>query len=435
MGSRSIEGSKPPSEVLADPSVDLAHTVPEVAGTRAGMIVFVGLAALNAGNSLFHLLSARFLGPAEYSELVSLLALSGLVALPLGALQLAVARSVAADVARGLHADVAARARQGVLISLTIAVALALALLAALPLIKDLLSIEATLPVLLTAMLTIPSLLAPALWGVAQGLQRFFVISGSVTIGSALRLALLASLLPLGLTVEGALAATFVAMIASALVPLVVLAPVLKRPAGHVGHSTTAFLRSSVPIAVGTLAITALTTIDLLVAKIVLPSSEAGEYGSASLVGRLLLYVPATVATVLLPKVSSRAATARATGDILRASILVTVAISLAATLGLFLVPGLVLDASFGSDFADAAPLLGLFGIAMTLFAVLNILLIHDLGHHSSRVAGLLLCGAGAQLVGYAVFHDNGRQLLYVSIATGAVLLGACALAGRGARR
>jgi O-antigen/teichoic acid export membrane protein len=303
------------------------------------------------------------------------------------------------------------------------------------PLIKNLLSIEATLPVVLTAMLTIPSLLAPALWGVAQGLQRFFLISGSVTVGSALRLAFLAALLPLGLTVEGALAATFVAMIAAALVPFVLLAPVLRRPAGHVGHSTTAFLRSSLPIAVGTLAITALTTIDLLVAKVVLPSTEAGEYGSASLVGRLLLYVPATVATVLLPKVSSRAATERATGDILRASVLVTVAISVAATIVLFVLPELVLDASFGSEFADAAPLLGLFGIAMTLFAVLNILLIHDLGHHSSRVAILLLSGAGAQLAGYGVFHDSARQLLYVSIATGAALLGAYAFTDRGADR
>lgn len=435
MGSRSIEGGTPPGDVLAEPTVELAHTVPEVAGTRAGMIVFAGIAALNAGNSLFHLLSARFLGPADYSELVALLALSGLVALPLGALQLAVARSVAADVARGLHADVAARARQGLLISFTIAVALTLALLAATPLIKHLLSIEASLPVLLTAVMTIPALLAPALWGVAQGLQRFSVISGSITVGTALRLALLGTLLPFGLTVEMALGATFVAMIASALVPFIVLMPLLRRPAGHAGHSTLAFLRSSLPIAVGTLAITALTTIDLLVAKVVLPSTEAGEYGSASLVGRLILYVPATVATVLLPKVSSRAAVERATADILRASVLVTVAISVAATVILFTLPRLVLDASFGREFTDAAPLLGLFGIAMTLFAVLNILLIHDLGHHSSRVAVMLLSGAAVQAIGYAFFHDSARQLLFVSITTGAVLLLAYAVSGRGGHR
>ena len=399
------------------------------------MIVFVGLAALNAGNSLFHLIAARYLGPAEYSELVSLLALSGLIALPLGALQLAVARSVARDVARGRQGDVAARARQGVLISLVFAFVLAAILLAATPLIRDVLSIDSSLPVVLTALLTIPSLLAPALWGVAQGLQRFAVISGSVTLGSALRLGLLAALLPVGLTVDGALGATFVAMIAAATVPLVVLAPVLRRPANHVPLSNREFLRSAAPIAIGTLAITALTTIDLLVAKVVLPSNEAGEYGSASLIGRLILYVPATIATVLLPKVSSRAATERGTSDILRSSLAVTVVISLLATVVLVTLPGLVLDASFGSAFEEAAPLLGLFGIAMTLFAALNILLIHDLGHHSSRVAWLLLGGAGVQLAGYAVFHESGRQLLYVSITTGALLLAASTLVGRGARR
>lgn len=428
-------GGKPPDEVVAEPTVELAPAFQEVAGTRAGMIVFAGIAALNAGNAVFHLLAARFLGPADYSELVALLALSGLVALPLGALQLAVARSVAADVARARETDVAARARQGVLISFTIAAALALALFAATPLIKDLLSIEASLPIVLTAMMTVPALLAPALWGVAQGLQRFSLISGSIAFGTTVRLALLGALLPLGLTVEMALGATFVAMVGSALVPLVVLAPLLRRPAGRAADSTVAFLRSTLPIAVGTLAITALTTVDLLVAKVVLSSTEAGEYGSASLIGRLILYVPATVATVLLPKVSSRAAVERATADILRASVLVTVGISVATTVVLFSLPRVLLDASFGQEFAGAAPLLGLFGVAMTMFAVLNILLIHDLGHHSSRVALMLLGGAAAQAIGYGFFHDSARQLLFVSITTGAALLAAYVVAARGAHR
>jgi O-antigen/teichoic acid export membrane protein len=330
---------------------------------------------------------------------------------------------VARDLSLGRRDEVTARARQGVAISLAIATGLALVLLAATPLIKRVLEIDASLPVVLTAVLTIPSLLAPALWGAAQGLQRFAVISGTASLGASLRLAFLAALIPLGLTVDGALAVTVVASVVTALATVVLLAPVLRRPAIPVRHSNLEFLRETVPVAVGTLAVTALTTIDLLVAKIVLPSTEAGEYGGASLVGRLILYVPATIATVLLPKVTSRAAVERDTADILRASLAVTVGISLLATLVLATLPRLVLDASFGSEFEDAAPLLWLFGIAMTQYAVLNVLLIHDLGHHSSRVAWLLIGGAGLQLVGYALFHESAHELLYVSIVTGSLLL------------
>ena len=423
MGPRPIEGQRLPSDAISTPSGDAAIASAEITGTRAGMIVFVGIAATNAANSLFHLIAARSLGPAEYSDLVSLLALSGLIALPLGALQIAVARSVARDLSLGRRAEITARARQGVAISLAIGVGVAVVLLAATPLIKRVLEINASLPVVLTAVLTIPSLLAPALWGVAQGLQRFVVISGTATLGAALRVALLAVAIPLSLTVDGALMVTVVASTVTAPATILLLAPVLRRPAVTIRHSHLEFLRETAPVAMGTLAITALTTFDLIVAKVVLPSAEAGEYGSASLLGRLILYVPATIATVLLPKVSSRAAVERGTTDILRASLVVTVAISLLATLLLATVPGLVLDASFGSEFDDAAPLLWLFGIAMTQYAVLNVLLVHDLGHHSSRVAWLLLGGAAVQLVGYALFHDSAHELLYVSIATGSTLL------------
>lgn len=425
MGSRSFEGEDARA-TLPGVSVDADAAVRDVAGTRAGAVVFAGIVALNGGNSLFHLVAARYLGPADYSELVSLLALSGLIALPLGAIQLAVARAVARDAAVGLAADVTARARQSVLLSLGIAVLLTILVLAATPLIEKVLEIDATLSVALTAVLTIPSLLAPALWGVAQGLQRFSLISGTATLGAALRVALLAAVIPLGLTVEGALAATVAASSVAALATVVILGPVLRAPT-NARHSHAAFARDAVPVAVATLAITSLTTVDLLVAKAALSSTEAGVYGSASLLGRLILYVPSTIAIVLLPKVTYRAAAARATHDILRASLLVTAVISLLATAVLAAAPKLVLNLTFGADFASAAPLLWLFGVAMTQFALLNIVLIHDLGHHSTTVARLLIAGAVLELAGYALFHDSGRQLLYVAVATGSLLLAACA--------
>ena len=55
-------------------------------GLHAGAIVLVGVIAVNAGNYLFHLLAARELGPASYSDVVSLIALAGLIEPKLAAL-------------------------------------------------------------------------------------------------------------------------------------------------------------------------------------------------------------------------------------------------------------------------------------------------------------------------------------------------------------
>ena len=67
----------------------------QMRGVHAGAVVFVGVLALNLGNYVFHLIAARSLGPALYGDLATLIAISGLIALPLGGIQIWVARYVA----------------------------------------------------------------------------------------------------------------------------------------------------------------------------------------------------------------------------------------------------------------------------------------------------------------------------------------------------
>ena len=68
---------------------------------RAGAVMLVGVAAVNGGNYLFHLIAARDLGPRNYGDLVALLTLAALVSLPLAALQVVVSRYVARFTAVG----------------------------------------------------------------------------------------------------------------------------------------------------------------------------------------------------------------------------------------------------------------------------------------------------------------------------------------------
>ena len=133
------------------------------------------------------------------------------------------------------------------------------------------------------------------------------------------------------------------------------------------------------------LAITALTTADVIVAKAVFDDHDAGIYGSASLVGRVILYLPAAIVTVLLPKVSARTTRGEATGDILAASLGVTLAASALLTLVYAAVPDLVVRLAFGSAYEDASSLLYLFGIAMSGYALLNVLLIYHLARNTDR--------------------------------------------------
>jgi O-antigen/teichoic acid export membrane protein len=420
-------GSPEESEVAAGSAEDTAVVFPaaiEIRGIRAGAIVFAGIVAVNVGNALYHLIAARYLGPADYSEVVSLLALAAIVSIPFTALQVLVARHVAGSIARNEAPAVSAFVRRALFLAGGIGLLVTILLVAATPLIQTGLGIDEASPVILTAAMTVPALLTPVVWGLAQGLQRFGVLVLSMGLGIGLRLALLVVLVVIGLTVNGAVGVTLVGGAIALVVTLLILEPWLRTSADAPrSPSIIHFARSLAPVAIGTLALASLTTADLLVAKAMLADETAGVYGSASLIGRLILFVPATIATVLLPKVSSRAAADRDTRDILHASLAITGAIALAATALVAVAPSLIISLSFGDAFEQAAPLLGLFGVAMSGYALLNVLLTYHLGHESSTMSWLLLGGAVAQVGGYVLFHESGRELLLVSIGIAIALL------------
>jgi O-antigen/teichoic acid export membrane protein len=386
--------------------------------------VLIGVGALNIGNAAFHLLSARLLGPAQYAEVVSLVAAQGLIALPFGGVQYAVARFVADDATRGDALAVASFVRRALIgtaiLSLTVTAAMTLAS----PLLEDAFGVQKLLPVVLTGLYMLPALAVPTVSGIAQGLQRFGLISASLIAGAGSRVVIILLLIPLGLGVGGVMGATFVA----GFIALIPVAPLmwswLRRPApANKGPSNRVVIRYVAPVVCGTLAITSLTTADLIVAKVALSSHDAGIYGAASLVGRLLLYLPMTIATVLLPKVTSRAAMQADTDEILHASLAVTALFSLCGTALLVAIPRLVIDVTFGSKYDGAIPLIGLFGLAMTAYALVNVQLAYHLGHGREGMAWLLLGGGIVQIALYALVHGSTYQLVGANLATAVALL------------
>lgn len=393
-------------------------------GLRAGAIVLVGVIAVNVGNYLFHLLSARELGPASYSDVVSLLALAGLIGLPLGGVQVVVARNVARLGAAGDTPGLRAFFRLGLVATSVVSVAIALAVVIFSPVIQRWLGISSLGPIVVTGALTVPALLTPIALGVAQGLQRFTLLSASLAASTAVRLATLVVVLGLGFGVTGVLVATLVGSLVALAVPLARLEDKLRGPrASRPALSRHSLATSLLPVVIGLLAITALTTADVIVAKAIFDDHDAGIYGGASLVGRVILYLPAAIVTVLLPKVSARTTRGEASGDILAASLGVTLAASAMLTLVYAAVPDTVIQLAFGSAYEDASGLLYLFGIAMSGYALLNVLLIYHLARNTTAMSWLLLAGAVLQLGGYMLFHDSPRQLLAVSIATMVALL------------
>jgi O-antigen/teichoic acid export membrane protein len=399
-----------------------------MSGIRAGAIVFLGVGVANVSSYVFHLLSARYLGPASYGDVATLAAVSGIVTLPLAGAQVFVARHVASTLSRGRPINDAGYVSGFAGAVFATGSVLALALLAFSPLIRTTLSIGSLPAVVFTVLFTAPAFLAPVLLGAIQGSQRFALVATAMAAPAVFRVGLAAAALGAGLGVAGAMAATLVASVLSVGIPLAALRHSLGSLAAWRPRLPRSEARALMPVIGAMLAITCLSTDDLVAAKLAFKPHEAGLYGSASLIGRVLLYLPVAIVTVLLPKVSARVSAARETSGIFARSILATAVFCIAATAVYAAAPHLIVKIAFGAKYQGSASLLWMFGVAMTLYSLLNVLLSYRLGHGETRTSWLLLAGVVVQAAVFASFHSSPTELLTASIVTGAVLLAAAVI-------
>ncbi len=150
---------------------------PGTSGLRAGAVVLVGVAAMNAGNYLFHVLAARELGPARYGDLATFVILAGLISLPLSGVQIWVARHVAEYESTNDPAAAHWFVRRVGLMLAAIGTIVTIFLLALVYPIQHALAIASPAAVALAALTAFPAIVSPVTWGLAQGLQRFTLVA------------------------------------------------------------------------------------------------------------------------------------------------------------------------------------------------------------------------------------------------------------------
>jgi O-antigen/teichoic acid export membrane protein len=265
--------------------------------------IFVGVAVVvaNALNAVFQIALARILDPGEYSLLVALVVITLIAAVPPLAFQAAVAREVAVALASERPGDAGAALRDTVRGLVPWAFAILVLGALAYPVLNALGRGDAG-ATLATAGTISAALVIPAVWGGLQGARLFVVLGLAHLTFAGTRLG---AGLGVGLAGGGAAAVMGGVAGATALTLLLTMLPLrdLWSAAARSGARRLATLPNAAA-ATGLTLLTALASVDVLVAKLAFSPSTAGAYGVASVGARVLLLVPIGVTTVLFPRVA-----------------------------------------------------------------------------------------------------------------------------------
>jgi len=99
-----------------------------------------------------------------------------------------------------------------------------------------------------------------------------------------------------------------------------------------------------------------------------------------------------------------------------------TILVTGGAVMLFWIMPDFLLGFLFGQRYMAAAPLLGIFGLAMFPLAMLGLLINFNLARHQVKFIYPLLAGAIIQIVLIYFYHRTLNQVLWIIVGMGALL-------------
>ncbi len=320
-------------------------------------------------NYLYHPVMSRMLSVEDFGEVQVLFSILALVGVPLGIFNI-----IALNLYTNNNSYTSSVVQQFSLLTAYVAGATAFLLILTAPFVTSLLKLSSITELFIVAGIIIVT--AITIFGKAhlQASHRFGITSIANAIGAGGKLLAAIFLVYIGFDVTGAIGGLAVAALLTffyvqlyakeylALPKLkkVKLTPELKKE-----------LHFGLIVLCGTGLITFLTMADVIFAKYLFTPEVAGLYSGISVVGRIVLFLTASIAGVLLAHVKI-SAPVQENQKFLRQGLILTTLISGGTLLLFILAPKLVISILVGSEYSTLAHLLPPLGIYLFLVALIN---------------------------------------------------------------
>jgi O-antigen/teichoic acid export membrane protein len=292
------------------------------------------------------------------------------------------------------------------------------------PEVRSTLKLTSTLPTLVLAIGVFISLVSPVGQGPLQGLQRFGEY-GFLSVGNLLlKLVLGVGMVFLGFGVAGAVGGVVIGLAFAGGISLVLVRKFLFAPGTKAESNDVWWF--TLPSMTGVLCFTILTNVDVIFASILLPIDQANTYAAASMLAKIILYLPGAVSSVMFPKMAKAHAEQSETKHILRTAFGMTLILSGLVALAYLFIPDTIVSILIpGNLYRDLIPaLLGPLGIAMVFLGLANLFMLYGLatdGHAYIIIMGLsvFVLGSAVGLVVISGTIFTPTILAYIMIATG----------------
>ena len=371
------------------------------------------MAVMNVATYAFTVLAAHLLGPKPYGALASLMATLLVISVAQLGLQATAARRISAEPEHAHEVE-------AVVLRVTYwaASAFGVVLLLLSPLLDQILRLGSIRTAALVAVAAVPLTVMGGQAGILQGERRWRPLGVMYVAAGVPRLLIGLVLILWSPTETSAMVAVTIAAFAPVLVGWWALRHPRPSPDVVRRHHPRDVVREVAHNSQALLAFFALSNVDVIVARNVLPAHAAGLYAGGLIMTKAVLFLPQFVVVLAFPAMSTVAERRYA----LTRSLAVVAFLGLCCTVGALVLPQLALVFVGGADYEDIADLLWLVALLGTVLAMLQLVVYAVLARQGRR-STIAVWVALAALVGIGATASSVGGLLAVVITVDTVLL------------
>lgn len=387
-------------------------------GTRAlhgASAIAIAVGVMNVTSYVYTIVASAQLGPRPFGAFAALMNVLLVVSVLSLGLQATAARRIAThpDQVPVIEAAMRRVGRQG-------AIYLGLLCLLLAPLINKVLRLDSLPVAALVAVAVVPMTIMGAQAGVLQGERRWLPLSLVYLANGVPRLLLGTALILWSPTETMAMLGAVISAFAPVVVGAIALRHRPDRGAADTGHHTARSVWSeTLHNSQALLAFFALSYVDVIVARNVLDSHNAGLYAGGLILVKAVMFLPQFVVVLAFPSMG----TEHARRPALVKSLTAVAVVGVLGALATFVLSGLAVLFIGGNAYHDIQHELWAFALVGTVLSMLQ-LLVYSVLARQARRSVLLLWSALLVVVVGGQFVDTLQQLLTLVLATDTVLFG-----------
>jgi O-antigen/teichoic acid export membrane protein len=389
---------------------------------RAGLAILIAQGIFLLANFLYHFLSARFLGPEEYSIVASLFSIMYLITVGSAAIQNTTTKFTSDFKAKKEDNKVYSFFKKGFRKISIFSFILLIIYLIISPLIASFLHIP-LLPIIISSPVIILFALIPFNRGILQGLQRFNALGLNMALEGIIRLIIAMGFIFIGLKANGALASVPIATGIALILTFSSLKfnKTKEKPVKLDSKEIYKFIITSL---LALFLINAIYNMDIFLVKHFFSAEQAGHYAAISLLGKIVFFGATSIGLVMFPKISElHLKNSKKVKSFFIKSLIFTGIISVLITAIYFLFSRQIVLLLFGIKYLDIFSLIGVFGIFMTILSLSYICVLYKLAIGKKKFILILLLSVMLEIFLISMFHASLSQVILILIILNALTL------------